>query len=487
MIWTDATAMAEAVRKKEVSAVELVNQTIEKIEALNPKINAVVYKQYDEALKIATSKQFGQAPFAGVPLLLKDLGQEQVGVISTSGSVLFSDYRCTRTDYYVSALEKLGFIIVGRTNTPEYGFKNISDSRLHGSVSLPLDFSRNAGGSSGGAAAAIASGMVPLAAASDGGGSIRIPASFNGLIGLKPTRGRIPVGPNSYRGWQGASTTFALTKTVRDTRNLLYYLQTCQLESPFPLPLLTKESLFSPKIKSALKIAFSDKSPIDAPVSQVAKKALKKTLSFLEELGHEIYELEEEPIDGIAAMQSYYLMSSVETAAMFDKIEYNLGRKMQQEDMELMTWAIYQSGQKILAKDFTTCLEQWDQFSAQMARFHQTYDLYLTPTTADVAPKKDEFLLSRELQEQLQQIEFYSVSEQQDLIWKMFEKSLGWTPFTQQANLTGQPSISLPVYQDDSGLPIGVQMTAAKGKENLLISIAQIIEEAGMFLPKKIF
>ena len=231
--WSDATAMTEAVQNKTVSPRELVEATIREAERTNPKINAIVSQRYEKAIEEAETRDFSEKPFAGIPIFLKDLGQEQAGEPSTAGSRLFTSYRATETDNYVKKLEELGFIILGRSSTPEFGFKNISDAQIHGPVNLPDDVTRNAGGSSGGAAALVSSGISPLAPASDGGGSIRIPASFNGLIGLKPTRGRIPVGPSSFRGWQGASVQFALTKTVRDTKRLLYHMQTCQMESPF--------------------------------------------------------------------------------------------------------------------------------------------------------------------------------------------------------------------------------------------------------------
>lgn len=336
MEWIDATAMAQAVNQKQVSAKELVQETIAKIEQLNPALNAVVSKQYEQALQEAEMGNFQDKPFGGVPLLLKDLGQNEAGHLSTAGSRLFENYRAGHTDKLVQAFKDLGFIILGRTNTPEFGFKNISDSSLHGQVKLPLDLSRNAGGSSGGAAAAVASGMIPLAAASDGGGSIRIPASFNGLIGLKPSRGRIPVGPSSYRGWQGASSNFALTKSVRDTKRLLYHLQTYQVEAPFPLALLSEQSLFTSQDKP-LKIAYSLESPIGSQVSAHAKQAVLFLLPHLEALGHQITELTSPVLDGIEVMRAYYLMNSVETAQMFDEIEAGLGRPMTPDDMEVMT------------------------------------------------------------------------------------------------------------------------------------------------------
>lgn len=477
--WSDATAMAEAVQNKMVSPRELVEATIREAERTNPKINAIVNQRYEKALVEAETRDFSDKPFAGVPIFLKDLGQEQAGEPSTAGSHLFISYRAKETDNYVKKLEELGFIILGRSSTPEFGFKNISDAQIHGPVNLPDDVRRNAGGSSGGAAALVSSGISPLAPASDGGGSIRIPASFNGLIGLKPTRGRIPVGPGSFRGWQGASVQFALTKSVRDTKRLLYHMQTCQMESPFILPKLSKDSLDQPV--RPLKVAFSTVSPIGGKVSESAIAATKKAARTLESLGHHVHEITYQPLNGIEAMQSYYIMNSVETAAMFDGIKAGLGRQMTLEDMELMTWAIFQSGQKIPAKIYSKVLSQWDQYSYQMANFHKTYDILLTPTVAEVAPKHGQFALSESLQSKLKHIADYEWENQQELIWDMFADSLDWTPFTQQANLTGQPSISLPVYRDGQGLSLGVQLTAAKGREDLLLHLAKQMEEGSFF------
>ncbi len=486
MIGSDATAMAEAIRERQVSPLELVEASIANIEKLNPQLNAVVSKQYRAARCRAREGKFNQAPFAGVPILLKDLGQNQMGEVSSSGSRLLAKYRARRTDHYVTAIENLGFIILGRTNTPEFGFKNISDSSLHGAVSLPTDLNRNAGGSSGGSAAAVASGMVPIAGASDGGGSIRIPASFNGLIGLKTSRGRVIVGPNSYRGWQGASVNFALTRSVRDTRSLLYHMQVCQMESPFPLPTLSRERLFGSKLKQQLKIAVLTESPIGSQVSKSAQEAVWQAADFLSREGHEIVPLTEQPVDGIELMKSYYMMNSVETAVMFDAIQRNLGRKLSLDDMELTTWAIYQSGQKIPATCYSNMLSDWDSYSAKMAKVHDSYDLVLTPTTADVAPKHGQLHLEQSLREQIKELSSLSMAEQQALIWEMFSNGLELTPFTQLANITGQPAISLPTYQNKEGLSLGIQLLAKKGREDLLLQVAQVFEERGaLFLPSQ--
>lgn len=476
----DATAMAKAVRDRHISAKELVLDTIQKAEKINPVLNAITSQRYEKALQEASSRDWIDQPFAGVPIFLKDLTQYQAGEPSTAGSVLLQSNRAEHSDNYVKKLEKLGFIILGRTNTPEFGFKNISDSQLHGAVSLPDDPSRNAGGSSGGAAALVAAGVTPLAPASDGGGSIRIPASFNGLIGLKPTRGRIPVGPSSYRGWQGASVHFALTQSVRDTRRLLYYLQTYQVEAPFPLKKLSHRQLFETP-RQALKIAMVLNDPKGNSLPQEAQKALKQAANFLKEQGHTITILDKTPLDNMEVISNYYVMNAAETAAMFGQIEASLGRQLQPSDMELMTWVIYQAGQHVAAKTYSTILQSWDRYSHIMAKFHENYDLLLLPTTNYPAPKHGALEPSKSLKEVLRRITAYHPQEQLDLIWQMFEKSFAYNPYTSQANLTGQPAISLPTYRTQEGLAMGIQLIAAKGREELLLAVADQFEQGSGF------
>ncbi|EMR4163620.1 TPA: amidase [Streptococcus pyogenes] len=479
MTYQDATAMAIAVQTGQTTPLELVTQAIYKAKKLNPTLNAITSERFEAALEEAKQRDFSGLPFAGVPLFLKDLGQELKGHSSTSGSRLFKEYQATKTDLFVKRLEALGFIILGRSNTPEFGFKNISDSSLHGPVNLPKDNTRNAGGSSGGAAALVSSGISALATASDGGGSIRIPASFNGLIGLKPSRGRMPVGPGSYRSWQGASVHFALTKSVRDTRNLLYYLQMEQMESPFPLATLTKDSIYQ-SLQRPLTIAFYQRLSDGSPVSLDTAKALKQAVTWLREQGHQLVELEEFPVNMAEVIRHYYIMNSVETAAMFADIEDTFGRPMTKDDMETMTWAIYQSGKDIPAWRYSQVLQKWDTYSATMASFHETYDLLLTFTTNTPAPKHGELVPDSKLMANLAQAEIFSSEEQFNLVETMFGKSLAINPYTALPNLTGQPAISLPTYETKEGLPMGIQLIAAKGREDLLLGIAEQFEAAGL-------
>ena len=476
-MFLDATTLGQMVLSKEISPLELVEESIQKATLLNPSLNAIVYTQYEEAIEKAKRFSLKNQPFAGVPIFLKDLGQEQKGSICTYSSRLFKDIKSTQTDNFVKRLENLGFIILGRTNTPEFGFKTVSDSLLHGPVRNAVNLDRNAGGSSGGAAAVVASGITPIAAASDGGGSIRIPASHNGLIGLKPSRGRVISGPGSYRGWNGATVHFAMTKTIQDTRNLLFHLQEYQMESPFPLPKLSAKELYTTEKMRPLRVAVLLQSPVGEEVSKDSVDAVMKIANFFENHGHFVTLLQKDPVDGIALQKGFYIISAVETALMFQNIERLLGRQVTRDDMELMTWAIYRSGLDISGMEYSKVASSWDSYTYQMAQLHEQYDVLLLPAVANAAPSLVPYELSADLQSKLSRIDDFTKDQKQQLLWEMFEESVADTPFTQRFNITGQPAISLPVHHTKDGLPIGVQLAAAKRREDLLLQIAEWFEQ----------
>jgi len=483
----DATYYANLVKRKEISTYDLVQQAFKNIEELDENINSVVHVQkelatnkaieYDNYIeKLALEERNTLPPFYGVPILLKNLGQNQKGQPATSSSKLLKDNVANVTDNYIKDIENAGFIVVGRTNAPEFGFKGISDSEYYGRVNSPIDSSRNAGGSSGGAAAALKAGIVPIVTGSDGGGSIRMPASYNGLIGLKPTRGRIAVGPSRYRGWQGATIDFALTKSIRDTWALLKEVQIEQYDSPFIMPKIKEDDLVD--LTDSLNIGYTTTNPLNYPVSEEALKAVENTAQALEKLGHKTTQVDT-GIDGIKALQSYYIVNSVETAAMFDGIEENLGRKLTPYDVEPTSWGMYQAGKKIKAKEYSKVIAYWDQMAAHMEELFQKYDAVLLPTTNHPAPPHGKFDLDEESTEQMLNLDQLPRREQQDFLWKSFDVSQSWSPFTQQANLTGQPAISLPVYETKEGLPLGSQFWTGKGQEYLLLQIAKQLEDHG--------
>lgn len=482
----DATYYAEQIKKQEVTVTELVERALKNIQALNPKLNAIIHTQqenaleearnFDEALLALTEAEYQNLPpFFGVPILLKDLGQNEAGQPATSGAQLMDGFVPTETDNFVKQVLIGGFIVVGRTNVPEFGFKNESDSDFTGSVKSPFDPKLNPGGSSGGAAAALKAGIVPIVTAGDGGGSIRIPASFNGLIGLKPSRGRTPVGPGSFRGWQGASIDFALTKSVRDTWNMLNVMQVEQYDAPFVLPKIQEKSL-NP-LNQKLNFAYSLESPIGQKVTDEAKNAVHLAIEKLKEFGHKVSE-KTPNTDGIRAMQTYYIVNGVETASMIEGIEAGMDRPINVDDMEPMSWALYRSGLNISGVDYSQVLALWDQLTATMEAFFEEYDALILPATNGPAFPQNHFAQSDDMIEKLRNIDDYDKEMQQDLIWEMFQYSLAYTPFTQQQNLTGQAAISLPLYETAEGLPIGTQIWTKKGAEVLLLQIAKQLEDA---------
>lgn len=484
----DATFYAEQVKNKEVTVTQLIEHALGNIKSINPKLNAITHVQanealdqaqeYDEHLEFLSKDEIQQLPpFYGVPILLKDLGQTEAGQPDTSGAKLLKDYVSPETNNFVQQVLDGGFIVIGRTNVPEFGFKNTSDSDVLGVVNSPFDTHLNPGGSSGGAAAALKTGIVPIVTASDGGGSIRIPASFTGLIGLKTSRGRTPVGPGSFRGWQGATVNFALTKSIRDTWAMLKVMQVEQYDAPFILPLISENELVP--LDKRLKFAYCLEHPINKEVTEDAKNTVRTAVNFLTEAGHQVKEMTPDT-DGVKAMQTYYIVNGVETATMIEGIETGMDRPVQLDDMEVMSWALYRAGYKITGIEYSKVLAFWDQLTAQMEAFFEEYDALILPTTNGPAFPQNHFELPPELVKKLENIDNYKQEKQQDLIWEMFDKSLAYTPFTQQQNLTGQPAISLPLYETATGLPVGTQIWTKKGAEYLLLQIAKEFEDAGL-------
>ncbi|MBM7708352.1 amidase [Enterococcus lemanii] len=481
----DGLYWADQLKTKQLSFSEYVQQLEAKIKQLNPEINALVTFEKKAALEqYKRTPKLEETPFGGLPIALKMLGQDKKDWLSTNGSRLFTNHRAKQTSHFVQRLEQNGFIPIGQSASPEFGFKNVTDAKIYGDTRNPNQLDRSAGGSSGGAAALVASGIFPLAAASDGGGSIRIPASFNGLIGLKPTRGTMPVGPSGWRSWQGAAISFALTISMRDTETLFYGMRGTESAAPYQAPF---SEWHLPKNKQKkLRIAYHTDSPVGSFVSPDAIEAVKQACLFLAQQGHKVEEIVY-PVNGPQLIRDYYQMNGAETAAMFENIQQALKRPLTKADMELMTWAIYQYGQKLSAASYVHSLASWDEAAWKMENLFSTYDLFLSPTTAHVAPKIQTDLQSDTIRQRLNHFEDYSANEAAFFIYEMFEKSLALSPYTQLANLTGQPAISLPTYATEKGLPLGIQFMAAKGREDLLFQIGYVFEQAYQFCLAKAY
>lgn len=374
----DAVGMGELLQAKEVSAEEMLNLSFTRLEQVAPALNAFTETRRERARK--ESNLFPLGSFTGVPMALKNISQALKGEKLTAGSKLLKKTIAMQDSHLTAKLRQAGFSFVGHTNTPEFGLKNISESELYGASRNPWDPDYSPGGSSGGSAAAVASGVVPLAGASDGGGSIRIPASFTGLLGLKPTRGRMPVGPGAGRQWQGASIDFVLTKTVRDSSALLDLLQTFQPAAAFHAPLFPGKYLeqMEKEFSRPLKIAFTIESPVGTPISEEARRAVLKTAKWLERQGH-VVEEKGNDIDGISLMRDYYLMNSGEMSLLTRNLEKAAGRELTAKDMEIESWLLSQAGLKVSAADYSASLASWDAAAAKMETLHESYDFYLTP------------------------------------------------------------------------------------------------------------
>ncbi|MFD1928063.1 amidase [Sporosarcina siberiensis] len=480
----DAMDIAQSIQQKEMKPSEFVELSLQQLNKVNPLLNIVTNTRKDKVLDEAKTSLLGESPLSGVPLLLKNISQTVKGEPITSGAQLFKNVIATHDSNFVTRLRNAGLLFVGHTNSPEFGLKNITEPVLHGQTRNPWNADYSPGGSSGGSAAAIASGVVPVAGASDGGGSIRIPASFTSLFGLKPTRGRTPVGPGVGRQWQGASIDFVLSKSVRDSAAMLDLLQVIQPSAAFQTPLFPRSynEVMKESFGKKLKIAFSIKSPVGTEVSEDAEQAVKKTIKWLEELGHEVYEVDN-GIDGVQLMEDYYLMNSGEIATVFNGIERSIGRKIQVDDVEIESWLLNEAGKSVSAAQFSESLSSWDTAAEKMAIVHETYDFYITPSTAFTAPKIGELTHSHEQQHILRdRMSSATEDKKQSIIYEMFLPSLTYTPYTQLANLTGQPAMSVPVHMSKDGLPLGVQVMASKGDEHRLLQLAYQLEQSELWV-----
>jgi len=480
----DGLGLADLVRAKEIHPRELVELSIQAIETMNPSFNAVIHKMYEQALKQADTQTLS-GPFAGVPMLLKDVNQDLRGEPMTFGSKSYQAYRCKEDSLYAAQLRQSGAIFLGITNVPEFALMAITEPKHYGPTRNPWNRDVTPGGSSGGSAAAVASGMVPIAGANDGGGSIRIPAAYCGLFGLKPSRGRTPVGPQSGRHWQGASASHVLTRTVRDSAAVLDVLTINEKGGAFVAPTFHGRymDLLGEPLKP-LKIAYSVTSPLGTEVHRACQNAVYETVRILESMGHQLVE-KTAPVDGKQIAKSYITMYFGEVGAELQSLEEILGRKTRRRDVEPTTWLLGMLGQSTSAADFVLSLREWDKAAMQMETFHEVYDLYITPTTAMLPARIGELDLGffeKTLVALIDKFGVAKVLQKVGLVDSLVETSLKRTPFTQLANLTGQPAMSLPLYKTDDGLPLGVQVLAARGREDLLVRFASELEKTPQWL-----
>jgi LPXTG-motif cell wall-anchored protein len=460
-----ATELADMVRNKEVTSEYLVKEAYKVIKEENPKLNAVIGLREAEALEEARNIEDTGQPFLGVPILVKGLGHTVKGMPNSNGFPFAKDQLAGSNGSFVKALQSAGFIVLGQTNYPEMGWRNITDSALYGPTGSPWNPNYQAGGSSGGAGASVASGMNPIASGSDAGGSIRIPASWNGIVGLKPSRGVIKANSTSNKG---QVVHFANTRDMTDTKLLFEALRNEKVS--------IKDTAFS----KDLKIAYSTESPVGTPVTQDAVDAVNQAVAFLRAQGFDVVEAKPE-IDGIKLMENYYTIAAGSAGVAEYLGNQILKRPITIEDVDILTWALYQTG-KVTSKEEVN--EAWDfshEAQAVMGNFHQSYPIYLTPTTASTAPLVGDPLITPENLKKMSEIDQMDAPDRKKLIYDQWLDALTYTPYTQLANLTGEPALSLPTFVSSNGLPLGIQLNAATGEDRLLLEFGQLFEDNKQF------
>lgn len=483
----DAIGLAELVKKKEVTSLELCEEAIERIEKWNPKINAVVHKMYHSAREISQNK-LAEGIFGGVPFLLKDLIDAYAGAPLTGGSRVTKNFIPDYDSELVRRYKNSGLIVVGKTNTPEFGLMGYTEPELFGACRNPWNTEHTPGGSSGGSGAAVSAGIVPMASGGDGGGSIRIPASCCGLFGMKPSRGRLPTGPNYGELWLGAVVEGVLSRSVRDSAAMLDAVNGKDKGAPYIIQAPKESYLETIKLQPGkLRIGYSTVSPVGKDVHPDCIKAVEKTAKLLESLGHNVEEAKPQ-YDSEALAISYILMIFGDVAADLRELEITYGKKAVKKGVELPTRTLGLLGNAITAGELSSALREWDRASRIMAKYFEKYDLYLTPTLArppikigEMAMKPSEKIISLVANA----MGAGKLLRAAGIIDKIALDNLAAMPFTQMANVTGLPAMSVPLFTTENGLPCGVHFTGSFGSEDLMFKLAAQLEKAEPWFDKR--
>ena len=476
----DAVGLAQLVRRGEVTPRDLVTAAIERIEAHNPALNAVVHRMYDGALKLADG-DLPDGPFRGVPFLLKDLLAAYAGEPMTSGSRLFRGWIAPADTEIVRRYRRAGLIVVGKTNTPEFGLVPFTESELLGNAHNPWDLARTPGGSSGGSAAAVASGMVPVAGGGDGGGSIRVPASCCGVFGLKPTRARTPTGPLQGELWRGATVEHVLTRSVRDSAAVLDAIAGPDPGAPYfappPVRPYLEESSTAP---GRLRVAFTTRSLLGSTVHEDCRRAVTDAARLLESLGHEV--IESAPaIDREEFNRAFLRVVCAELLTDFRDAGALLGRAVTRGDVEAPTWTMGMLGSRLSAADYASAVRYLQRTGRTVGQFFEDVHVLVSPVVAappvpigSLQPPASELLAMRALGA----LHAARIMELLGGLERAARTVFEWLAYTPVANVTGQPAMSVPLSWNAEGLPIGVQFMGRYADEATLFRLAGQLEQA---------
>ena len=455
----DGLGLAELVRKKETSAEELLDAAIERAEARNPALNAIVLPMYEQA-RAAIAAGLPDGPFRGVPFLMKDLHASCEGVPTTHGCGLWKDAVADHDTQIVSQYRRAGLVIFGKTNTPELGLSTSTEPRLFGATRNPWNHAYSSGGSSGGSSSAVAARILPAAHASDGGGSIRIPASCCGLFGLKPTRGRNPMGPDSGEGWSGMSAQHIVSLSVRDSAALLDATHGPQVGDPYSAPAPARPYLAEVGADPGrLRIALAITPPSGIPVAAECEQAARDAAQLCRDLGHDVEEAPP-PVDAAALREATSVLIAGNVSAMLQARAAELGRELRQDDVESITWTLHQLGANATAAQYAAAVKTIHRIGREVGQFFTDYDVLVTPMMAVEPPRIG--VLDMMTSDMAAYLEALSAT----------------TAWSQLFNATGQPAMSVPLHWSAAGLPVGVHFAASFGEEATLLRVAGQLEQA---------
>jgi amidase len=457
----DVTAQAELVRRGEVQPVELVDAAIRRIERVDRRINAVITPLFEKARRAAVAPPDG--PFRGVPFLLKDLDVYSAGDPYHAGSRFLRDLEwvADHDSYFVDKLRRAGLVFVGKTNTPELGLAVTTEPEAYGPSRNPWNTEHSTGGSSGGSGAAVAARLVAAAHASDGGGSIRIPASECGVVGLKPSRGRVSLGPDYGEYWHGLVISHVVTRTVRDCAGLLDVVAGAMPGDPYTAPASLRP--FAAEVgapQERLRVGFVTEVPSGVTrLHASCVTATRNAARALESLGHAVEASHPAALAEVEATGHFMTVITCWTAAAFAEWWAKTGREVGERDVEPTTWQFAALGRACPSARYIAAVESMHAWSRRMAEWWSDFDLLVTPTLGESPPRLGEML-----------------PPQDNPLGT--ERALGLIPFTWPFNVTGQPAISLPLHWTDDGLPVGVQLVAASYREDMLLRVASQLEQA---------
>lgn len=474
----DGVGLAELVADGEVTAKELVECALTQADSVDPVLNSIVRRLPEQAEEQLLGPLRG--PFAGVPFLVKDLHQDVAGVPTSSGSRALADVPMAENATVVQRWLDAGLVLVGKTNTPEFGAKGITEPAAYGATRNPWDHNRTPGGSSGGSAAAVAAGIVPIAGASDGGGSIRIPASCCGLVGLKPGRGLVPSGPAFGEPMHGAAVQGVVSRSVRDTAAMLDVLAGEEPTSGF-LPARPNGSFRSlmSRDPKPLRIGVYTATSVNRSPHPQAVAAAETAAKILVELGHTVEFLDSAPYDDAGLNREFLLAWFIYLAWEMDEVKRRTG--CADDKFERDTRILAALGRSASGVDYLTAVEGRHRHVRALATYFETYDLLLTPTIAELPPQIGAFDLPKPLEvasDLLLRSRTAGLLRYTGLIDKLISNNIAWVPYTQLANVTGRPALSLPLHWTPEGLPMGAQFTAPLGGEGMLVQLATQLERA---------